>query len=284
MASTRSAYLCELQGFVLIQEIMKVNQNAQPLSLSLLVLILFSVVASCGSKPTAEMSGPAPAGSAAELIASADKLYAERAELGKVREGLAHLRQARALEPNNYEAAWRLARMNYYLGDHTDDTSERDQAFTDGVKAGKEAVKLQENKPEGHFWLGANYGGQAQHSALSGMALVEEIRREMQTVIRLDESFLSGSAYMALARTDLERPPVMGGDPKKAVENLEKGLKFGENNALLRYYLAQAYFKTNRKPEARQQLETILNMQPDPNYVPEHNDAVAKARELLKKV
>jgi predicted Zn-dependent protease len=95
---------------------------------------------------------------------------------------------------------------------------------------------------------------------------------------------MAGSAYMVLARIDLETPTVMGGDPKKAVELLEKGLKFGETNPLLRYYLAQAYIKTNRKDEARKQLETVINMQPDPNYVPEHNDAVAKARELMKKV
>jgi Tfp pilus assembly protein PilF len=106
----------------------------------------------------------------------------------------------------------------------------------------------------------------------------------MEAVIKLDEGFMHGSAYMALARIDLETPTVMGGDPKKALELLEKGLKFGENNSLLRYYLAEAYLKNKRKDDARKQLETVLNMQPDPNYVPEHNDAVAKARELMKKV
>jgi predicted Zn-dependent protease len=105
----------------------------------------------------------------------------------------------------------------------------------------------------------------------------------METVIKMDEGFMHGSAYMALARIDLETPAAMGGDPKKAVELLEKGLKFGESNSLLRYYLAQAYLKTNRKEDARKQLETVINMQPEPDYVPEHNDAVTKARELMKK-
>jgi tetratricopeptide (TPR) repeat protein len=194
------------------------------------------------------------------------------------------LRQARAIEPVNYEAAWRLARMNYFLGEHTTDTSERDKAFSDGEAAAKEAIKLSPNKADGHFWLGANLGGQAEHSALTGLAAAPDIRREMETVIKLDETYMSGSAYMVLARIDLETPPVMGGDPKRAVELLEKGLKFGENNPLLRFYLAQAYFKSNRKDDARKQLETVINMQPDPNYGPEHNDAVNKARELMKKV
>jgi tetratricopeptide (TPR) repeat protein len=250
----------------------------------LLLFILIILSASCSSRSAAEMNGPTPAGTAAELITRADQLYNERADLAKVREGVRVLRQARMLDPGNYEAAWRLARMNYFLGEHTTDTSERDQAFTDGEAAGKEAVRLNENKPEGHFWRGANLGGQAEHSALTGLSAAPDIRRAMETVLKLDEGFLHGSAYMALARIDLETPPVMGGDPKKAVELLEKGLKFGENNPLLRFYLAQGYLKTNRKDEARKQLETVLNMQPDPNYVPEHNDAVNKARELMKKV
>jgi tetratricopeptide (TPR) repeat protein len=254
------------------------------LILLLLLFIAIPLSGACAASSPAEKSGPAPSGTVAELIARADQLYAERADLAKVREGASVLRQARALEPSNYEAAWRLARMNYYLGEHTTDSTERDKAFSAGEAAGKDAIKVSTNKPEGHFWLGANLGGQAEHSALTGLAAAPDIRREMETVIKLDEGYMSGSAYMALARIDLETPTVMGGDPKKAVELLEKGLKFGENNPLLRYYLAQAYLKTNRKEEARKQLETIINMQPDPNYVPEHTDAVNKARELMKKV
>jgi tetratricopeptide (TPR) repeat protein len=243
------------------------------------------VATACATRSTAEKTDVVPAtGNAAELIARAEQLYNERADLAKAREGVAVLRQARAVEPGNYEAAWRLARINYYLGEHTTDSSERDKAFSDGEAAAKDAIKLIENRPEGHFWLGANLGGQAEHSAMTGLAAAEDIRREMQTVIKLDEGFMSGSAYMALARIDLETPPVLGGDPKKAVELLEKGLKFGENNPLLHYYLAEAYVKTGRKEDARKQLEIVINMQPDPSYLPEHNDAVAKARELMKKV
>lgn len=256
------------------------------LTLQLLVFILTCMAATaCATRSTAEKTDAVPAtGNVAELIARADQLYSERADLAKSRECVAVLRQARAVESGNYEAAWRLARINYYLGEHTTDSSERDKAFSDGEAAAKDAIKLVDNRPEGHFWLGANLGGQAEHSALTGLAAAEDIRREMQTVLKLDEGFMSGSAYMALARIDLETPPVMGGDPKRAVELLEKGLKFGANNPLLHYYLAEAYVKTSRKDDARKQLETVINMQPDPNYLPEHNDAVEKARALMKKL
>jgi len=32
------------------------------------------------------------------------------------------------------------------------------------------AVQLQNEKPDGHFWLGANYGGAAEHSTIQGLA------------------------------------------------------------------------------------------------------------------
>jgi hypothetical protein len=219
----------------------------------------------------------------AELVAQADQLYAQREDLARVREGLAKLRGARAAEPNNYEAAWQAAKLNYYLGDNTTDKEERDKAFEDGVEAGRAAVKAQPEKPEGHFWLAANLGGQAKVSVLSGMADTDEIRNEMETVIRLDEKYLSGSAYMALGQVYLESPRMMGGDPKKAVELMEKGLKFGETNALLRLRLAEAYIATDRKADARKQLDIILKMTPDPNFMPEHKKAVAEASKLLEK-
>jgi tetratricopeptide (TPR) repeat protein len=218
---------------------------------------------------------------AAELVAQAEKLYEQRAELQRAREGVVLLRRAVTSDRESYDAAWRLARINYYLGSHTTDKNERERAYGEGVEAGRRAVKLEEGKPEGHFWLGANLGGQAQSSMLSGLAAVDEIRHEMERVIQLDEGFEGGSAYMALGQVDLEAPRMFGGDPKRAVETLEKNLRFGERNVLYRLRLAKAYLAVNRQEDARRELDGILNMTPNPAYLPEDNDAVREARELL---
>ncbi|HYG81502.1 MAG TPA: TRAP transporter TatT component family protein, partial [Pyrinomonadaceae bacterium] len=130
-------------------------------------------------------------------------------------------------------------------------------------------------------WLGANLGGRARTSMLHGLAAVDEIRREMERVIQLDEGFEGGSAYMALGQVDLEAPRLMGGDPQRAVETLEKNLRFGEKNVLYRLRLAQAYLAVNRDEDARRELNGILSMTPNPAYVPEYNDAVREARALL---
>lgn len=256
-------------------------QGKSWLRMLLLTVIAFSFL-SCASRPAEPPPAPTEKVSVAELIARADKLYEQREDLTHVREGLSLLRRARTAEFQNYDVAWRLGQFNYYLGAHTKDENERDNAFREGVEASEAAVKLQDGKAEGHFWLGANMGGRAQASSLSGLADGEDIRREMETVIKLDEGYQFGSAYMVLGQVYLALPRLMGGDPKEAVKNLEKGLRFGPDNALLHLRLAEAYLATGRKEDARKQLDVLLKMTPNPKYLPEHKEATEAGRKLLE--
>jgi tetratricopeptide (TPR) repeat protein len=244
---------------------------------------LLLLVTSC-NKRTSTASVPPDNVSAAEEIARADQLYGQREDLMQLRRGIVSLRQALTTDPGNYEAAWKLSKFNYYLASHTDDKKERSDAFRAGVDAGKIAVQLQNDKPDGHFWLGANYGGAAENSTLEGLSTVNEIREEMNTVLRLDQGYQNGSAYMVLGLIDLNAPGILGGDPKKAVSEMEKGLPFGEPNAFLHLHLAEAYKKVGRDNDARKQLNIILSMTPDPNYLPEHKEASNDAQKLLNEI
>jgi tetratricopeptide (TPR) repeat protein len=245
-------------------------------------LLVFAT--SCNeSGPPAE-SPVANTASAAEDLTQADQLYAQRNDLMQLRRGIVALRQALTKDPGNYEAAWKLSKFNYYLATHSDITQERDDAFKAGIDAGKTAVQLQNDKPDGHFWLGANYGGAAEHSTIQGLATVNDIRNEMETVLRLDQGYQNGSAYMVLGLVYLNAPGIVGGDPKKAVEEMEKGLPFGEPNAFLHLHLAEAYEKVGRNEDARRELKKILDMTPDPNYLPEYKEASADAQKLLDQI
>lgn len=259
--------------------------NSLRMSVLCLIATGFLFTASCSpdARPaTSEKAATTETVPVAELIAQADKLYAQREDLARVREALGVLRRVRAVDGNNYEAAWRAARFNYFLGDHTTDEKERETAFRDGVAAGAVAVRAQPGRPEGHFWYGANLGGKAMiEGPLSGLATVKDIRREMEAVLKVDESYLGGSAYMALGRLDRETPKILGGDSQRAVETLEKGLRVGGDNALLRLRLAEAYLDVKRPEDARKQINAILTMKPNPDFIPEYKDAVKEARQLL---
>ena len=256
---------------------------------TLLTIFVLSVTMFTGSCSTSSESAPPAANTSGskpspELLEKADQSYMQRADLTRVREGLETLRRARAVDYNNYEVAWRMARLNYTLGDKTTDAAEKEKAFREGVEAGETAVKVEPQKVEGHFWLGANQGGYAQaRGPLYGLSAAEGLRKEMETVLKLDEAFQGGSAFMVLGRLDLELPSMLGGDPKRAVETLERGMKYGEQNSLYRLRLAEAYIRNKRMSEAREQLNFILNMKPHPDFLPEYQESETKARELLDK-
>jgi len=237
------------------------------------------------SPPTDQMSLRASdAKVAAERIAEADALYDGREDLNKARVAVAALRQARTADYGNYEAAWKLARAAFYVGGHTDNASEQDDMFREGIESGKAAIALQPDKPEGHFWLGANHGGSAAHSTLANLSSFQDIKREMDAVLKIDESYQGYSAYLGLGRLYLQAPRVLGGDSAKAIQYLEKGVKLNPNNTMMRLHLAEAYEANNRDAEAKKQIEVIMAATPDPKYTAEHKDAIAKAQKLLTKI
>jgi tetratricopeptide (TPR) repeat protein len=259
------------------------DKKGGKLGVLVLVLTVGTIGLSCRKAATAP-EDRAAVRPAAEAIAEADQLYVGRSDLVNVRRGVVALRQAQAEDQANYDLAWRLAKFNYYLGAHSPEPTERDKAFRDGVEAGILAVKLQDAKPDGHFWLGANYGGKAQTSMLSGLSEIDDIKHEMETVLKLDEKYQSGSAYMVLGQVYLEAPGLLGGDTKKAIEYLEKGLRFGPDNALLRVHLAEAYIEAHRNEDARKQIDALLAMKPAPGYEPEHDEALVEVKKLQEKI
>jgi len=252
-------------------------------SVCLSLLVLF-VSSACSYRSPSKAAAPNEINSnssPAADIAQADQFYRERDELRRLEQGIVLLRQAATTDPNSYEANWRLAKFSYYLARHTDGEY-RYRALRDGINAGTMAAQLQPGKPDGHFWLGANYGG-ALESGSFGLASLGDVRKEMETVLKIDEGYQNGSAYMVLGLVDLKAPKIVGGDPQRAVTEMERGLQFGKTNAFLRLHLAEAYQAVGRTTEAREQLNAILSMTPDPDYLPELKEAQTQAQELLAK-
>jgi tetratricopeptide (TPR) repeat protein len=265
------------------------RKNREKLRSAMITSALFSVVLggmACnnGAPDTMSSTGGADTKVAADKIAEAEPLYEGRDDMTKARTAVTILRQAHAADYGNYEAAWKLARAAFFVADRTDNDSERDDMFREGTTAGKAAVQLQPNKPEGHFWLGANYGGSAAHSTLANVSSFRDIKGEMEAVLKLDESYQGYSAYVGLGRLYLQAPKVLGGDVGKAIEYLEKGIKLNPNNTIMRFHLAEAYEASNRNADAKKQIEMITAATPDPKYIAEHKMAVERAKKLQEKI
>lgn len=251
---------------------------------ALISIVLGGLACNNGASESSPSTGGADAKMASDELVKAEPLYEGREDITKARLAVAALRQAHAADYGNYEAAWKLARAAFYVGDRTDNDTERDNMFREGIEAGKAAVQLQPGKPDGHFWLGANYGGSAAHSTLSNLSSFQDIKGEMESVLKLDEGYQGYSAYLGLGRLYLQAPKIFGGDVAKAIEYLEKGVKFNPTNTLMRSELAAAYEAANRNADAKKQIESVMSTTPDPKYIPEHKQAVEEAKKLQEKL
>ena len=246
---------------------------------------LFSILlVSCAKN--AETETPAnktPSISAGEAIAQAEILFKQREDPARLREAVRLLAAARAIDHRIYEIEWQYARFNFFLGKQTTDEKESDKALEDGLQAGKIAARLEPDKPEGHFWYGANLGEQAKKSPITvGIKAIDEIREAMNKVIEIEPGYQGASAFDALAQIELKAGLLGGGKPEKAIEYLEKGLQLFKENTYLYLHLGEAYLAVNRKDDARKQLEYVLKMKPTPEYAVEYKECAERAKKLLE--
>lgn len=251
------------------------------LSFLCIFFVMLMMSACAGRGDSAEIETPKEGVPVADLIKQSDELYRQREDLDKLRQCLALLKRARGVEPQNFEANWKIAQADYFLGKNTAEEKESAKAFKEGLDAARLAARVAPDKPDGYFWTGANLGGQAQKNSLSGIVSVGEIRQMMQKVIEIQPDYQGASAFDALGQIELGTR-LTGGTAEKALEFLEKGHAINKENAYIHLHLAEAYLALNRDDEARKQIDIILKTKPNPDLLPEYKDAEKQARKLLE--
>jgi tetratricopeptide (TPR) repeat protein len=213
-----------------------------------------------------------------------DRLYADRGNLASARRAAELWAAELAGDPAAFDAAWKLARADYWLGAHAPE-SERRGFLERGIEAGRKAVALQPNRPEGHFWIAATMGALAESYGIrAGIKYRKPVKEELETVLRLDPAFMAGSADRALGRWYFEVPGLFGGSNTKAEAHLRASLKYDDQSTVSHFFLAELLRDDGRKDEARAELQKVLGAAVDPEWAPEDNDYKARARALLRKL
>jgi tetratricopeptide (TPR) repeat protein len=213
-----------------------------------------------------------------------DALYANRTDLASAKKA-AEIWEARLRDnPKDFDTAAKLTRTYYWLGRHAADDERR--AFLErGIAAGRAAVALQPNRPEGHFWIAANMGGLAESYGLrQGIKYRGEIRDELMTTLRLDAAFQQGSADRALGRWYYKVPGLFGGSNAKAEEHLRRSLTYSPGNTASLYFLAEVLIATKRNPEAQAVLQKLIASPGEPGWGPEDHEYKVKGQRLLDKL
>ena len=237
-----------------------------------------------GCNRTVEDDSPPPENPnlpVAANLAKADELFKQREDIEKLRQARKLVAAVRQPDHRNFDVEWKFAKLSLFLGVKLTDGDDKEKVFEEGRDAGKYASRLQPDKPDGFFWYGANLAELAKMSPVTvGYTSVDDIRDAMNTVIKIDPAYQGASAYDVLAEIELNTR-LFGGKATKAIEYLQQAIEIKKDNSNLRLHLAEAYLDADKLDRARQQLEHIVKMQPDPDYLPEHRENVVEARKLL---
>lgn len=210
----------------------------------------------------------------------ADVLYAKRDDLASARQAAAIWSARLQKDPRDFDAAWKLARVSYWLGGHVSE-GERRASLENGIRAARAAVAVQPNRPEGHFWLAASMGGLAESFGLrQGLKYRGDIKQELLTVLKLDPAYERGSADRALGRWYYKVPALFGGSKKKSEEHLRRSLTYDANSTASLFFLAETLIALDRDAEARATLEKLLAAPTNPEWAPEDREFKDKARRL----
>jgi tetratricopeptide (TPR) repeat protein len=208
-------------------------------------------------------------------------VYANRSELASARRAATMWAAALAADPRDFDAAWKLARADYWLGGHVPER-ERRAMYEQGIEAGRKAVALYPDRPDGHFWIGANMGALAESFGLrQGVKYRTQIKEEFETVKRLAPGYLNGSADRALGRWYFKVPRLFGGSQKLAESHLRKSLTYNPASTASHFFLAELLLDQGRTREARAELQQVLDAPLNPDWVPEDLEFKDKARKLL---
>ena len=245
-------------------------------------LISAVVVAAALTASSARVAAQGQPG--ASTVQEADALFAGREDISKAGAAADFWARRLANDANDFEAAWKLARVCYWLGDHVP-ADERRTRFEQGIEAGRKAAAAQPNRPEGHFWMAANMGSMAEGFGMrAGLRYRGPIKASLEKALAIDPSYLNGSPDRALGRWYARVPGLFGGSDTKAVEHLQRSLTYAPQSIASRFFLAETYVDMGRKNDARREFQAVIDAPFHPDWVPEEKEFKDKARAALTRL
>ena len=230
-------------------------------------------------------AGPALAAddAADKLIKRGDKRFANRGKGTKwVDKAIECYEKALAVDTKSVTASWKLAMSCYWLGKEQTDSATKLKTFQKGIDAAKRAIQFDDKSVECHYWLGVCYGKYGETKGIvNSIGLLPHIKKEMNRVIELDETYGHGGAYVVLGRMYNKVPGALGGGNKKSLECLEKAKKLDKGHLLTYLFLADTLVDMDRKDEAVKALKFVIDGAVQKDREPENAGEKKLAKEKL---
>ncbi len=238
-------------------------------------VFIFSLITPALAQTKAKASTPPPT-----PFQEADRLFTFGENAERDKQSLAVIDRELASDGNNYQWLWRAARVCYFVGEEAA-KNDKLRYFDKGIDAGQRAVAREPNAVEGHFWLAVNYGGYSeQKGVFKALVTVKRVRAGMETVLRLNDRYQDGGAYLALGEMDRQLPRIVGGNLSRAISRLEQGQRVAPHNPEIKLALAKAYEEAGRKADAKRELQDLAGRPAQSNS---ERHIQEKARRMLGK-
>jgi tetratricopeptide (TPR) repeat protein len=200
------------------------------------------------------------------IVGRADELYRQRAQPGAVRESVMVLSGSRKAA-ERFEVQWRLARALFFLGQEAKLPADKRQLHAAGIGAGERAVALNDERVEGHFWVGVNLALFAASSrGLRGVRAVGWARKELRLAAKINERYHDAGPLRVLARLDHKAPLLLGGSRRRSREYFERAIEVAPSNTVTLIYAAEFFIDRGEVDRARSLLEKIITAPIDADW------------------
>lgn len=114
------------------------------------------------------------------------------------------------------------------------------------------------------------------------LSLLNKFDAYIDNAIRYsNDNLYKGLSYMTKAVRYMSAPWPFG-DTKKALENFKEAEKYINDYSGVHLYLAEVYLKLGDKKSAENSLRRVLNLQPHPYFLVQHETNVKVAQQMLQ--
>lgn len=214
---------------------------------------------------------------ATEIRALADRYHERPARIDVLRPLVTQAAQA---DPH-VDNLLAVAQIAFLYGDvRARSVEEKLEAYEQGRQAAKRAAEIAPRNGRAHFWYATNAGRWGQtKGVMRSLFLLPEVKRGMETALDLDPGY--PPAYVLAGTVYYEVPGLFGGDLEKSERLFRKGLEVDGRLTGLRVGLARTLIKRGRIPEARRELQAVLDERAPSNVADWTVKDVSEARALL---
>jgi tetratricopeptide (TPR) repeat protein len=192
---------------------------------------------------------------AAEVRALADRYHERPARIDTIRPLVTQAAQA---DPH-VDNLLAVAQIAFLYGDvRALRPEEKLDAYEQGRQAARRAAEIAPRNGRAHFWYATNAGRWRQtKGVMRSLFLLPEVKRGMETALELDPRF--PPAYVLAGTVYYEVPGLFGGDLEKSERLFRTSLEVDGRFTGLRVGLARTLIKRGRIPEARRELQAVLD-------------------------